>query len=186
MLGRVDLYTSKFSHFALQQAKPTLPPQRAFHIRPAAITVLSRLAYLQAKSALLPTPKPSPQKALPPNKNANASQHSGTRKDLTGSNLWPVRSAVYRCYLSAPTSRLEPPPSGAESGCVREAVWKPHCGTERPVRLQFMAGRVGLYRDVIYTHKRPDSSRPQAARSRVACAKRRGSRTAAGRAGRAV
>ena len=31
--------------------------------------------------------------------------------------------AVYRCYLYAPTSRLEPPPSGAESGCVREAVW---------------------------------------------------------------
>ena len=30
--------------------------------------------------------------------------------------------AVYRCYLLAPTSRLEPPPSGAESGCVREAV----------------------------------------------------------------
>ena len=21
-----------------------------------------------------------------------------------------------------------PPPSGAESGCVREAVWRPHCG----------------------------------------------------------
>ena len=40
--------------------------------------------------------------------------------------------------------------------------------TERPVRLQFMAGRVGLYSDVIYTLKRPDSSRPQAARSRVA------------------
>ena len=31
-----------------------------------------------------------------------------------------------------------------------------------------MAGQVGLYSDVIYTLKRPDSSRPQAARSRVA------------------
>ena len=43
---------------------------------------------------------------------------------------------------------------------------------ERPCRLQFMAGRVGLYIDVIYTHQPPDSSRPQAAKSRVACAKR--------------
>ena len=31
--------------------------------------------------------------------------------------------AVYRWLQHAPTSRLEPPPSGAESGCVREAVW---------------------------------------------------------------
>ena len=30
--------------------------------------------------------------------------------------------AVYRCYLHAPTSRLEAPPSAEESGCVREAV----------------------------------------------------------------
>ena len=36
--------------------------------------------------------------------------------------------AVYRCYQHAQASRLEPPSSGAESGCVREAVWKPHCG----------------------------------------------------------
>ena len=36
--------------------------------------------------------------------------------------------AVYRWLQHAPTSRLEPPPSGAESGCVREAVWRPHCG----------------------------------------------------------
>ena len=34
--------------------------------------------------------------------------------------------AVLRCYLFALSSRLEPPPSGAESGCVRGAVWKPH------------------------------------------------------------
>ena len=36
--------------------------------------------------------------------------------------------AVLRCYQLAQTSRLEPPSSGAESGCVREAVWRPHCG----------------------------------------------------------
>ena len=30
--------------------------------------------------------------------------------------------AVLRCSLHAQSSRLEPPPSGAESGCVREAV----------------------------------------------------------------
>ncbi len=46
--------------------------------------------------------------------------------------------------------------------------------TERPARVQFMLGRVGLYIDVTYTRQRPDSSRPQAARSRVACAKRSG------------
>ena len=46
--------------------------------------------------------------------------------------------------------------------------------TERPDRLQFMAGQVGLYSDHINLHYRPDSSRPQAARSRVACAKRCG------------
>ena len=108
MLGRVDLYTSKFSHFALQQAKQALPTQRAFHIRPAAITVLSRLAYLQAKSALLPMPKPSPQKALPPNKNADASQHSGTRRDPSGSDKrrphcgWPNGSGCIE-MLSART-----------------------------------------------------------------------------------
>ena len=38
---------------------------------------------------------------------------------------------------------------------------------ERPDRLQFMAGQVGLYKDVINTLNRPDSSRPQAAKSRV-------------------
>ena len=46
--------------------------------------------------------------------------------------------------------------------------------TERPARVQFMLGRVGLYEYHTYTHQRPDSSRPQAARSRVACAKRCG------------
>ena len=39
---------------------------------------------------------------------------------------------------------------------------------ERPGRVQFMLGRVGLYSDHINAHNRPDSSRPQAARSRVA------------------
>ena len=48
--------------------------------------------------------------------------------------------------------------------------------TERPAELQFMVRRVGLYSDAIYTHDRPDSSRPQAARSRVACAERCGCR----------
>ena len=42
-----------------------------------------------------------------------------------------------------------------------------------------MAGRVVLYKDVTCSLNRPDSSRPQAARSRVVCAKRCGSRTAA-------
>ena len=46
--------------------------------------------------------------------------------------------------------------------------------TERPARVQFMLGRIGLYEYHTYTHQRPDSSRPQAARSRVACAKRSG------------
>ena len=44
--------------------------------------------------------------------------------------------------------------------------------TERPVRLQFMAGQVGLYIDVAYSLQRPDSKRPQALKSRVARAKR--------------
>ena len=37
-----------------------------------------------------------------------------------------------------------------------------------------MAGQVGLYSDHTSTHQEPDSSRPQAARSRVARAKRCG------------
>ena len=44
--------------------------------------------------------------------------------------------------------------------------------TERPVRLQFMAGQVGLYIDVAYSLQRPDAKRPQALKSRVARAKR--------------
>ena len=36
--------------------------------------------------------------------------------------------AVLRCSLLVQTSRLEPPSSGEESSCVREAEWKPHCG----------------------------------------------------------
>ena len=51
--------------------------------------------------------------------------------------------------------------------------------TERPARVQFMLGRVGLYIDAICYINRPDSKRPQALKSRVARAKRRGSRTAA-------
>ena len=39
-----------------------------------------------------------------------------------------------------------------------------------------MLGRVVLYSDAIYSLKRPDSSRPQAARSRVASAERSGCR----------
>ena len=80
---------------------------------------------------------------------------------------------------------------------TREAEWKPHCGreaerkrhsgrpaipayTERPARVQFMLGRVALYEYHINSLKRPDSKRPAAAlKSRVVCAKRRGSRTAA-------
>ena len=57
--------------------------------------------------------------------------------------------------------------------------------TERPARLQFMVGQVGLYTTNISCFARQQvepalpASRPQAARSRVACAKRRGCRTAA-------
>ena len=50
--------------------------------------------------------------------------------------------------------------------------------TERPARVQFMLGQVGLYIDVIYAHQRLESKRPQALKSRVACAERCGSRTA--------
>ena len=39
--------------------------------------------------------------------------------------------------------------------------------TERLARVRFMLGQVGLYSDDTYKLKRPDSSRPQAARSRV-------------------
>ena len=54
-----------------------------------------------------------------------------------------------------------------------EAVWKralpaglhARSGEEAALRL---AGQVGLYSDHINMHNRPDSSRPQAARSRVA------------------
>ena len=61
---------------------------------------------------------------------------------------------------------------------LRWCVYAPSPGyTERPGRVQFMLGRVGLYSDDSNTHNRPDSSRPAAAaRSRVACAERRESR----------
>ena len=59
--------------------------------------------------------------------------------------------------------------------------------TERPARVQFMLGRVGLYSDHVNTLQRPDSSRPAAAaRSRVACAKRCGCRHCRPRAKRCV
>ena len=48
--------------------------------------------------------------------------------------------------------------------------------TERPARVQFMLGRVGLYSDDLNACQRPDSKRPQALKSRVACAKRCGCR----------
>ena len=48
--------------------------------------------------------------------------------------------------------------------------------TERPCRVQFMLGRVGLYSDDSYCIKRPDSKRPQALKSRVARAERSGCR----------
>ena len=48
--------------------------------------------------------------------------------------------------------------------------------TERPARVQFMLGRVGLYIDAICYINRPDSKRPQALKSRVVRAKRSGCR----------
>ena len=140
MPGRMGLHTSKFSRFARQQAEPALPTRKAFHIRPAAIAVLPRLAHLQAKSAPLLMSKPSLPKAAPRSREVNVrgtrvhekdpaesnlrsagsgcirltflalrgskwKRHSrritrakrcgsrtAARKDLTGSNLWPVRS----------------------------------------------------------------------------------------------
>ena len=133
MPGRMGLHTSKFSRFARQQAEPALPTRKAFHIRPAAIVVLPRLAHLQAKSAPLLMSKPSLPKATPQSREVNVrgtrvhdlrsagsgcirltflalrgsrwKRHSrrvarakrcgsrtAARRDLTGSNLWPVRS----------------------------------------------------------------------------------------------
>ena len=105
--------------------------------------------------------------------------HPGTRKDLTGSNLWPGRSGCIAMILHAQSSRLEPHPRGAESGCVREAERKPAlpaapkrrgvglCARSGEEAAQRLVGQVGLYCDDSYTRQRPDSSRPQAARSRV-------------------
>ena len=65
-----------------------------------------------------------------------------TRRDLTGSNLWPVRSGCI-AIISAPANvqtRAAPKRRGVglrarsgvnaaqPPGCVREAVWMPHCG----------------------------------------------------------
>ena len=55
--------------------------------------------------------------------------------------------------------------TGAANGDNRRAVLG---YMESPGRVQFMLGRVGLYSDDFNMHNRPDSSRPQAARSRVA------------------
>ena len=82
-------------------------------------------------------------------------RHPGTRKDLTGSNLWPVRSCCIEMIparsivqtRAAPKRRRvglrarsgeeaaqRPPPSGEESGCVRvsgvEAAQRPRSGEE--------------------------------------------------------
>ena len=67
-------------------------------------------------------------------------RHSGRRRDLTGSNLWPVRSGciVIISTCSIVQTRAAPKRrgvglrarSGVEAaqppGCVREAVWKRH------------------------------------------------------------
>ena len=50
--------------------------------------------------------------------------------------------------------------------------------TVRPAELQFMVRQVELYIDVINSLQRPDSKRLSALKSRVACAKRRGTGTA--------
>ena len=78
-------------------------------------------------------------------------RHPGTRKDLTGSDLWPVRSGCIAIISTRTIGDL--PDSDLWSGrsCIT-------------ARQQVEAGTAG---------------RPQAARSRVACAKRCGSRTAA-------
>ena len=113
--------------------------------------------------------------------------------------------AVYRCYLLALSETCQTPIYGLASRVtLRGSKWKPHCGrvarakrcvsghcppcakrrgsgtaaTERLDRLQFMAGQVGLHGDDLNACQRPDSKRPQALKSRVACAKRRGNRTA--------
>ena len=117
-------------------------------------------------------------------------RHSGTRKDLPESNLCSGRSGcILLTFLALRGSkwhrhcrRAAPKRRGVglhAQNDAKAALWPSLRYTERPARVQFMLGQVGLYSDDTNTHNRPDSSRPQAARSRVACAKRRGSRTAA-------
>ena len=47
--------------------------------------------------------------------------------------VWQV---VLHCAAASGTGTAgEPPSSGAESGCTREAVWKPHSGREAVCQL---------------------------------------------------
>ena len=102
-----------------------------------------------------------------------ARRHPGTQKDPAGSDLWPAGSC---CTAMIPTrSSVQTRAAHKRRGVglrARSGVAVGTADTERPGRVQFMLGRVVLYSDDTYTLKRPDSSRPQAARSRVACAKR--------------
>ena len=111
------------------------------------------------------------------NRRPTAPQRPGTRKDLTGSDLWPdgacctVMMAIRSSRRRALFLRLADSPKTANAELPYRRPAAPGY-TERPARVQFMLGRVGLYSDVTYSHNRPDSKRPQALKSRVACAKR--------------
>ena len=72
-------------------------------------------------------------------------RHPGTRKDLTGSNLWPVRSC---CIAMLSTRSIVQ----TRAALKRRGVGlRARSGEEAALRL---AGRVGLYSDHINTHNR--------------------------------
>ena len=103
---------------------------------------------------------------------------TAARRDLPESNLCSGKSGCI-AMISTRTNvqtRAAPKRRGvglhARSGV--DAALRPPEYTERPARLQFMAGMVGLYNKHTNTHQRPDSKRSQALKSRVACAKRSG------------
>ena len=112
------------------------------------------------------------------NRRPTAPQRPGRRKDLTGSDLWPdgacctVMMAIRSSRGRALFLRLaDSPKKTANAELPYRRIAAPGY-TERPARVQFMLGRVGLYSKVIYSCERPDSKRPQALKNRVARAKR--------------
>ncbi len=124
-------------------------------------------------------------------------RHSGTRKDPSGSNLWPGGSC---CIAMMPIHSIVQTQAAlkrrGKCGSGTAAGLRARSGVEAALRL---AGRVGLYATNISYFARQQvepaqpASRPKRRGKcgsqhcrRVACAERCGSYTAAGRAGRAV